>query len=47
MVLVECPWCDGSLPLDSIATVVRCDGCDVVLEMAPDPVETPIVAVAA
>jgi len=40
MVQVECPWCDGPAVVESVAApagaVVRCEGCAVVVELAPE-----------
>ena len=40
MVEVECPWCDGPAVVESVETpadaVVRCEGCAVTVELAPD-----------
>jgi hypothetical protein len=39
MVQVECPWCDGPAVVESEApagAVVRCEGCAVSVELAPE-----------
>ena len=47
MVTIDCPFCEG--PLDGEAFFLegelRCDGCTVTVELAPD--ETPIAMAAA
>jgi hypothetical protein len=35
MVTIECPWCDDALTVDG-GDSLRCDGCQVELEFAPD-----------
>lgn len=47
MVIVECPWCDGPLPLEAEGAVVRCDACCVAVDLAVDPASTPDLAAAA
>lgn len=37
MVIVDCPWCDGPLPLDVERAEVRCEACGVVVSLAVDP----------
>jgi hypothetical protein len=34
--LVECPWCDGPVELRAGSSAMACDGCSLVLEVAPD-----------
>ena len=40
MVQVECPWCDGRAVVESMeastVVVVRCEGCAVEVELAPE-----------
>ena len=40
MVQVECPWCDGPAVVESVeaptGAVVRCEGCAVSVELAPE-----------
>jgi hypothetical protein len=40
MVQVECPWCDGPAVVESLeapaGAVVRCEGCAVAVELAPE-----------
>jgi hypothetical protein len=40
MVQVECPWCDGQAVVESVeapaGAVVRCVGCAVAVELAPE-----------
>jgi hypothetical protein len=36
MIHVECPWCDGPAVVDAGAAEVRCEGCAVAVEIAPD-----------
>ena len=40
MVQVECPWCDGPAVVESVeaprGAVVRCEGCSVAVELAPE-----------
>jgi hypothetical protein len=40
MVQVECPWCDGRAVVESVeaptGAVVRCEGCAVAVELAPE-----------
>jgi hypothetical protein len=38
MILIECPWCDGDVALESLdASSVDCPDCLVSVELAPDP----------
>jgi hypothetical protein len=46
MIHVECPWCDGPAVVDA-GTVpgegqVRCEGCGVAVELAPELATEPI-----
>lgn len=34
--LVECPWCGGAVELPVASSTMTCDGCRLVLEVAPD-----------
>ena len=36
MINIDCPWCEAPVALDSLETVVRCDGCSIVVELADD-----------
>ena len=36
MIHVECPWCDGPAVVDAGEGQVRCEGCAVSVELAPD-----------
>jgi hypothetical protein len=40
MVQVECPWCDGPAVVEpveaSAGATVRCEGCAVSVELAPE-----------
>jgi hypothetical protein len=40
MVQVQCPWCDGPADVESVevpaGAVVRCEGCAVAVELAPE-----------
>jgi hypothetical protein len=40
VVQVECPWCDGLAVVESVealaGAVVRCEGCAVAVELAPE-----------
>jgi hypothetical protein len=38
MINIDCPWCEAPVALDSLATVVRCDGCSIEVEIAADDV---------
>jgi hypothetical protein len=42
MVQVECPWCDGPAVVESVdapaGAMVRCEGCEVSVELAPEGV---------
>ena len=37
MLFIDCPFCLAPLPLDQEAGSLDCDGCDVHLELAPEP----------
>lgn len=37
MTTIECPFCDGPLPIEAIGDAVACDGCNVIVDVAPDP----------
>jgi hypothetical protein len=36
VLLVHCPLCDGSLPLDAALTALDCPACGVLLDIASD-----------
>lgn len=39
VVALDCPWCDGSVLLESpLPDEFRCAACSTVIEIAPDPV---------
>jgi hypothetical protein len=38
MIKIDCPWCDGPVMMESLESVVRCDGCSIEVELAPDDV---------
>jgi hypothetical protein len=42
MVQVECPWCDAPAVVESVdapaGAMVRCEGCEVSVELAPEGV---------
>jgi hypothetical protein len=38
MINIDCPWCEAPVTLDSLETVVRCDGCSIEVELAADDV---------
>jgi hypothetical protein len=46
MIHLECPWCDGAAVVDAGTgpgeTQVRCEGCGVAVELAPELVPEPI-----
>jgi hypothetical protein len=38
MIILECPWCDAELAIESLdATSVDCPDCRITTEHAPDP----------
>jgi hypothetical protein len=37
MITIDCPLCDGTATTDAALTVVSCDGCNVTIEISPDP----------
>jgi len=39
MVSIDCPFCAGEARVEGALEVVRCDGCGVTVEVAPDAVE--------
>jgi hypothetical protein len=47
MVIVDCPWCDGPVPLEAEGAHVRCDACCVAAEVAVDPASAQDLAAAA
>jgi primosomal protein N' len=47
MVMVECPWCDGPLPLEADGPGLRCEACSVAVDLAGDPASAPELAAAA
>ena len=36
MIMVDCPWCEAPVAVDGLETAIRCDGCSVEVELAPD-----------
>ncbi len=36
MITIDCPCCDEPLAVDGLEAPVRCDGCLVEFEIAPD-----------
>jgi hypothetical protein len=34
---LDCPLCAGHATIDDELTTVRCDGCGIVVDVAPDP----------
>lgn len=42
MLTTDCPCCDGTARLDDDLMVVACDGCGVIVELAPDPIHQAI-----
>jgi Pyruvate/2-oxoacid:ferredoxin oxidoreductase delta subunit len=38
MITIECPLCAGEASTDEALTVVRCEGCGISAQVAPDPV---------
>ena len=46
MVTIDCPFCDGPLPVED-AEPLRCDACSVELAFAADPAPPTEVALAA
>ena len=47
MIDIQLPCCDGHAVIHARAHVVRCEDCNVTLELAPDAIETrPAAAVA-
>jgi len=35
MTLIDCPWCDAPLPVDT-ADELRCDACSIAVAISPD-----------
>jgi ribosomal protein S27E len=47
MLTVDCPWCEDRMVLDDAPdTSMTCAACDVRVELAPDPVDGPLVLAA-
>jgi len=44
MVMIDCPWCEAPVPVESME-LVRCERCSIVVELAAEP--GPEVALAA
>ncbi|MDQ6793618.1 MAG: hypothetical protein M3067_02120 [Chloroflexota bacterium] len=36
MMTVDCPWCEEPIRTEAHADVLRCDGCRIELQLAPD-----------
>ena len=36
MITIDCPFCAGHAETDHDLTTLRCDGCGVTIEVAPD-----------
>ena len=36
MMTVDCPWCEEPIRTDALAEGLRCDGCRIELQLAPD-----------
>lgn len=47
MVIVDCPWCDGPVPLEAEGAGLRCEACSVAVDLAGDPASAPELAAAA
>jgi hypothetical protein len=42
MTTIECPWCTEPVGLEaSSLSEIRCDGCGIAVEIAPDPPPAP------
>ena len=46
MITVDCPWCEEAIHTEDLGETLRCDGCRIELQLAPD-VETAELARAA
>jgi hypothetical protein len=39
MLVIECPWCAGSAPVEvAEGDPFECSGCSIQVEIAPDPI---------
>jgi hypothetical protein len=36
MMTVDCPWCEEPIRTEALADALRCDGCRIELQLAPD-----------
>jgi hypothetical protein len=36
MITIDCPWCEATVHMDGREAALRCDGCSVEVELAPD-----------
>lgn len=36
MTTIECPFCSGDAQVEGVLDAVRCDGCGVTVDVAPD-----------
>jgi hypothetical protein len=37
MITIDCPFCAGDAHLEPASDALTCDGCEVTVEVAPDP----------
>lgn len=47
MITIDCPFCHGPAATDERLLALRCDDCDVTVDVGADPVADRILAVAA
>ena len=47
MLTVDCPWCEDRMVLDDAPTAsATCAACEMRVDLAPDPVDEPLVLAA-